>query len=125
MAYLDKPNQFSAGSIAVVMGPAIAGYFLGAGVVFIVVPIIAGSALASWYAQSSNANKTLIEVISWSNLVTWLIPILGFATGGATAAFAEKSEETSPKRMVLGALGIVASLGNLAAAVWLRTHPNL
>jgi cell division protein FtsW (lipid II flippase) len=44
----------------------------------------AGYLYANWYTKNGKMNEQWLRILSWSNLITWLLPFIGYFTSVAT-----------------------------------------
>lgn len=63
--------------------------------------------------------STFTKIIAWSNLVTWLLPPLGFFTSSYTFVIAKNSPK-SRKYWILASIGLSLSLLNGLTAVYMN-----
>lgn len=101
-----------AGYIATGAGFAL-GYFFGwIFLLIVIVPFIVGHIFSGWYLKE-RGNTKIVEIIMWSNLVAWLLPIAGYFTSGATIKLSElEIGSNKKKRLILGYTGFGLSLVN-------------
>ena len=43
-----------------------------------------GSWYGAWYAKKGSHSKTVLNILFWSNVITWIVPLVGFFTSSAT-----------------------------------------
>jgi len=84
------------------------------------VPYWAGDRIAAWYVKRDNISSKFIEVISWSNVITWLLPPLGMLTGAMTVKFNQYNTNERGKYALLGWGCVVASIVNALIGVYLK-----
>jgi hypothetical protein len=78
----------------------------------IIVPFLIGSWFAKWYGDR-NGNTSVVKIIAWVNLLSWILPVTGYFTAGATIKFSDlKTGSERRKLLVLGSLGLALSLIN-------------
>ena len=84
------------------------------------IPYWVGNRIAAWYVKRDNISSKLIEVISWSNVITWFLPPLGMLTGAMTIKFNQFNTNERRKYVLLGWGCVVASIINALVGVYLR-----
>jgi hypothetical protein len=97
----------------------------GIGVAVIIAFVLALLAAwwARWYLKRPNINKMWLRVLFWSNVVTWLVPAVGFFTGFATLTINEKNHGSGrTKYMVMAVVGLVLSFANSLYGAYLHSR---
>lgn len=81
-------------------------------------PLLCGYLFTNWFIKKKY-KKTLIQVLTWLNIIFWFIPILGLFTASVafTASLSPKYKERKYK--ILGAIGLTLSLINVGASVYM------
>lgn len=112
---LDKPKkscwiQFL-GIIVAIIAFAL-GRFLGLTFSVLLIPVLLGWYLASWYSKRFEKENGVTKFIAWINTASWFIPAIGFFTSLASINFSYKYGQKDKKYFVLGIIGLVLSLIN-------------
>ena len=95
----------------------IIGKYLGLVVFLFLGALLLGQWFPKWYLKKERINITLVKWIVWSNVLTWLLPPLGIATGFAALEFGNHFPGERKKYKVVAIIGIVASLLNALSGV--------
>jgi len=93
------------------------GRFLGLVVFLFIGAWALGEWFPKWYLKRDKISITLVKWIVWSNVLTWLLPPLGIATGFAALEFGNHFPGDSKKYKTVAIIGIVASLLNALSGV--------
>lgn len=106
----DKPNKIAMLILSTIMMLSVYFIVRAFGIISAFIAI-AGLLLVYfggfWFAKRVNKNLILKDIICWLNLISWIIPGLGFFIAGATLGFYEI--EKSKKYEKLGVLGLIIS----------------
>lgn len=102
--------------ISVIIG-FIIGKYLGLGLFIFIFAFLIGQWFPKWYMKRDKINITLVKLIVWSNVLTWLLPPLGIMIGFATLEFGNYFPENSKKYKTIAIIGIVASFFNAFAGI--------
>lgn len=102
--------------VSIIMG-FIIGKYLGLVIFVFIFAWAIGQWFPKWYLKRKHVNLTLIKWISWSNVVTWLLPPLGVMTGFATLGFANDFSKDSKKYRTLSIISLVASFLNALSGI--------
>ncbi|MCP6718812.1 MAG: hypothetical protein KJI71_01090 [Patescibacteria group bacterium] len=78
----------------------------------------AGHWFANWYSKRENQSYKLKNVICWSNVVTWISPVVGVGMGIMAYGFGKT--ENNKKYRNLGIFGLTLSIVNGLLGVYLR-----
>ncbi|HEY9774785.1 MAG TPA: hypothetical protein V6C81_13570 [Planktothrix sp.] len=82
-----------------------------------------GTAVGHLTGRRFGADGMFARILSYSNLLLWLSPIVGFFTSAATLAVANQSMNSARKMRVMAAICMIASLANFfAGMVLLQNH---
>jgi len=95
----------------------IIGKYLGLVVFLFLGALLLGQWFPKWYLKREHINITLVKWIVWSNVLTWLLPPLGIATGFAALEFGNHFPGDRKKYKTVAIIGIVASLLNALSGV--------
>jgi hypothetical protein len=95
----------------------IIGKYLGLVVFLFLGALLLGQWFPKWYLEREKINITLVKWIVWSNVLTWLLPPLGIATGFAALEFGNHFPGDRKKYKTVAIIGIVASLLNALSGV--------
>lgn len=90
----------------------IIGKYLGLVVFLFLGALLLGQWFPKWYLKRDKVNISLVKWIVWSNVLTWLLPPLGIATGFAALEFGNHFPGDRKKYKTVAIIGIVASLLN-------------
>jgi len=95
------------------------------GLIFFIFPLVffIGYWSANWYSKKENQNYKLKNIICWSNVITWFLPVLGLGTGIASYRFGQI--ENNKKYKKLGILGLFLSIINGISGVYLNYLSSL
>lgn len=77
-------------------------------IISLIIALEIGKAFSQWFFKRHSVKSPIIRVVTWSNLIVWLFPVLGAISGGLTVSFAKYSERKT-LYLILGILGLVAS----------------
>lgn len=102
----------AAGFLSMVVGILVGKYIGILGLILYVVAGGIGYVFGQVYSKSKKINKNVIEIICWSNVLTWLLPPLGLMTGFATWQFSETLVNRRRRYLTLSIIAIILSLGN-------------
>lgn len=81
---------------------------------------IIGYLFAHYYVIEKNReNESWVKFIHWTNVVTWLLPIIGIATSVFSLTVAEGISQNKTKLFVLGYVGLTLTILNAIAGVLL------
>ncbi len=101
---------------AIKIGAAVLGLvlakFMGIGIIILVIFAAVGMWFSKWYIKRGKMNTTLVNIILWAKVITWLLPPLGLLTGFATLGFSEHFVSQKKKFMILSIIAIVLALAN-------------
>lgn len=76
-----------------------------------------GDWIAQWYLKRRVINEGVINFLSWTNLIVWVLPPLGIFTASLVYGLCRRSEVTSSRRCkILAIIGAVLSIVNGAIA---------
>lgn len=110
------------GIASFVLAYALSSYIGWVALLF-VAPVVIGIWFPSWYFKKKNSNKGLIKWLAWSNLVSWLVPLLGLLTSISTFSSQPFTEiESKGKFKILAMIGILLSIGNAAIGILLNLN---
>ena len=112
--------------MAGIYGYAMVHVFGVAGLVVVLglgLSMIVGDKLTVWYAKNRKVDVFLASVIMWSNLIAWIIPILGAFVAGITLKLGEQFPKESKKYYWLGGIGCFVTLACAAIGLFLRLNP--
>lgn len=119
--FLGQVPEVVGGIAGIAGGFAIANYVGIIGLVVIVailaIPFWAGKKYASWYVKRKNPSLGWVEVISWANVLTWLLPPLGMLTSSAVFEFNHHNSSSKTKYKTLAIMGFALSLLNAVVAI--------
>ncbi len=93
------------------------GKFMGLVALLLYVSFYAGQKISKWYLKRKNINESVVNFISWSNVITWIFPILGLFTAAFAIESGEMSEDKGKKYLILGYVGSVFSILNSIAGI--------
>ncbi len=93
------------------------GRFIGLVVILFVGAWSLGEWFPKWYMKREKVNVTLVKLIVWSNILTWLLPPLGIATGFTALGLSNYFPGERKKYKIVAIIGIVASLLNAISGV--------
>lgn len=102
MSILSIPIMFSAYFITIAFGLISAFIAIGG----LLLAYLSGCWLATWYSKKRN-NQTLKNIICWINLISWIIPGVGFFVAGTTLSFYEIEKNKKYERW--GIIGLTMS----------------
>ncbi|MFA5755267.1 MAG: zinc-ribbon domain-containing protein [Candidatus Paceibacterota bacterium] len=102
--------------VSVIIG-FIIGKYLGLVLFIFIFAFLIGQWFPKWYMKRGKINITLVKLIVWSNVLTWLLPPLGIMTGFAALEFGNHFPEDSKKYKTIAIIGIVVSLFNVLAGI--------
>lgn len=72
-----------------------------------------GDWIAQWYLKRRVINEGVINLLSWTNLIVWVLPPLGIFTASLVYGLCHRSEITSSRRYkILAIIGAVLSIVN-------------
>jgi hypothetical protein len=107
-------------AVAVLVGSYL-GQVLGVGFVFLIPSVVIGGLAAIYLVVKKNAyEKKWVSWLHYSNLVLWIIPFLGVASGAFSLTIAEKKSERNVKPLVFGLIGLGLALLNMYIGMKLR-----
>lgn len=87
-------------------------------ILIILIPSLIGLAFAGWWSKKGEKGRILIEIIAWSNIISWLFPIAGYFTGASTFIFGSANNiQNNKKYLWLGVIGFLASLINSISGI--------
>lgn len=96
----------------------IIGYYLGI-VYFLLIALgYLGYLFSGWYIKRKKVSSTVINIICWSNIITWFLPILGISTSIASLRFAKFMNNKT--YLILGIFGISLSVINGILGIYLK-----
>lgn len=95
----------------------IIGKYLGLVVFLFLGALLLGQWFPKWYLKRDKINISLVKWIVWSNVLTWLLPPLGIATGFAALEFGKHFPGERKKYKTVAIIGIVASLLNALSGI--------
>ncbi|MGB8816279.1 MAG: hypothetical protein WCC74_03575 [Minisyncoccia bacterium] len=95
--------------------------YIGAGFLFFLGGGILGQWFPKWYLKRNKININLVKWIVWSNVITWLFPIIGIITGFAALEFGNHFPNDRKKYKTIAVIGIVASLLNIILGILIPT----
>jgi len=79
--------------------------------VSVIIASLVAYAISTWYIKRGRFDKRLLNFLFWSNLVAWIIPILGLLVGSLTNQInLQNHGKDRRKYMVLGSLGFLLSI---------------
>lgn len=90
----------------------IAGRYLGVFLIVLAVPAVIAFMLSNWYMKREKISYRLIKCIAWSNIITWIFPIIGIFTGVCTIQFGTHISKDKTKYWILAGIGITFALLN-------------
>lgn len=80
-----------------------------------------GNWIAKWYCKRKTINEKVLSFVSWTNVVSWLLPPLGIFTASLAYGFSVQSKsESSKKYRNLAIVGAVLSIINAAIGILQR-----
>ena len=129
----EKVINFELKVLHVILSFAIYYVFKAAGAIvllfslgFLSIVAIVADIIAKSYIKREKINTKLVSVIAWSNLLTWIIPILGVFTGFATLRFTKHPQFKGKKKYkTLAIVGIVLAVLSVIAPELIRFLNNL
>ena len=88
----------------------------------IIIPIALGVFTGGKYSKIPNPNRLLITILIWSNLITWIFPVIRYFTSVFTIEIASIGTDLEKKKAkLLGHLGLTACLvGGLLNVIYTR-----
>lgn len=115
---LQKGDSGSGGllGILVTIGCFALGRYMGLGFFVLLIPGLAGWWLGGLAVKKKSLIK-LIDFVAWSNVITWFIPAAGVATSMFAFSANEASSTKKKKIIILGVIGLVASLINAVLGI--------
>jgi len=84
------------------------GRYFGLFVFVFIIPIIIADWFPRWYFKKYQVKNTLIDIIIWSNVITWFIPIIGLATSITALNISSYLDSNNKKKTLI--LGIICLL---------------
>jgi len=117
-----NPSDLATRIISIAISILIARYFglVGLFVIWLIVggPLLCGHLTSNWIIKKKKA-KLPIDILTWLNLILWIIPILGLfsASTSLTASTFPKFKKNRYK--VLGGIGLTLSIINIGASAYL------
>jgi hypothetical protein len=80
-----------------------------------------GDWITKWYCKRKTVNEKVLSLVSWSNVVSWLLPPIGVFTASMAYGFSVNSKsESSKKYRNLAIIGAVLSIVNAAIGILQR-----
>jgi hypothetical protein len=101
---------------------ATGGYIFGLSIFFAVISGLIGYLLGNWYSERKKINNSLVKFIAWSNILTWFVPVVGFATSCFIYKYENMSKAKNKKFYYLSIIGFILSLITIMLSAYLRTY---
>lgn len=76
------------------------------------IPCIIWAIFGHWYNKKVKQPNKLTNIIAWSNVITWIIPVVGLLTAVSTISL----QKLKKNYLILWYIGLIASLTN--SIVW-------
>jgi len=87
------------------------GYFVG----FCSISGLAGYYISGFILKRYNFAKKLFQIIAWSSLITWVIPVIGVATSTTTFSFLGYTDKKTKYKIVATVCLILSIVNGLGA----------
>lgn len=83
----------------------------------------AAALLSVFISRKFQPVGVMFRIACWSNLITWLFPIVGVFTGTMALVAWRENESGKSYLKLLGYFGLIASIANALAGLWIRANP--
>lgn len=100
----------------------LAGKYFGFLVFIFLIAVFLGLWFPKWYLKRDRAFPSIIGIIAWSNLITWLLPPLGILTGCASLQFSYLLPTKYKRYLILGVIGLILSIANAALGIYMEVN---
>lgn len=88
------------------------GRFMGLAALFLYVSFYAGQKISKWYLKRKTLNESVVNFISWLNVIAWVFPVAGLFTAACAIESGEMLGDKGRKYLILGYVGSVLSILN-------------
>ncbi|HEU4966037.1 MAG TPA: hypothetical protein VFT53_00965 [Candidatus Saccharimonadales bacterium] len=97
--------------------PKVGAVLTAAGIIFCI-PFLLAFGYSTWYIRRGKYNERWLALLFWSNVITWVIPVLGVFTAAATNLINMHNHgEDRRKYMRLASIGILLSVTHLVLKI--------
>lgn len=91
--------------------------FFGFTLVILIIPFLIGGYLAKFWLKRWEINPSIIKYVAYSNLLSWIIPIIGLFTAGFILGFEKTTIQLPKKYRILAIIGLILAFGNSALTI--------
>jgi len=100
-----------------------AGKFLGLAIFVLIIPAWLGYYLINWYMKRDNQSSWILNLLVWSNLLTWIFPVAGYFTAVASITLSSRIESNlKQKAKILGWICLIFSLINSISGIIINSQ---
>ena len=93
------------------------GRFLGVAIFAFLIALLVGQWFPKWYLKRKKISMTLVSMIVWSNVLSWVLPPLGIMTGFAALELSNSFPGDRKKYKTLAVVGIGLAFVNALIGV--------
>lgn len=115
--FLEKVIKLS----SVVIGIALGRYFGLIGILVFITITLIPFCFTEWYIKKGY-NYKFVSFLAWSNVITWLFPVLGLFTSVISFTLSTHKKQEAFKYRFLGVIGIILSI--ISAYIGVKAYNN-